>query len=263
MVRTAALAVATCFFGMPAAAVTVILEFEAIVDRVPLPFQPFTRPAAADTTFIVPPFEPVGPSSGDAVSGRITFDIDDADRVRNVSGSAPIAGADPALESATVSTVERVEGCKGDCVTIDPPIKPLVPSTATVAQSILAVEYGPNTTFTDPTFDSSIEWLDLSILVAADIDGDPSPPSVLSLLQLPGALPVAIEYTRISRGMIFIPGVDRDNCALFGCATFGATVTSGSIRVSDAPAPIPLPPAVASLLAALGALSALRRSAKV
>ncbi len=262
MIRTAALAVAACLCGLPAAAVTVTVEFEATVDRIP--FVPLARRASAKLIFVPPPLEPVGPFLGDVVSGRVSFDLDGMDRVQNVSGSAPIAGSDPKLESATVSPVERIEGCKGpSCFTIAPEPKPLVPVAATKARGTLTVNYGPNVTFTDPTFDSSVEWVDLSIEVAAALDGEPSPADFLDLLQLPGALPVAIEYTRIGRGNLFIPGADPYDCAIFGCATFGATVTSGEIRVGNLPAPIPVPPTIAALLTALGAFgafAALRRA---
>jgi hypothetical protein len=222
------------------------------------PFNPIPVELAEGPAVVLPP-DPGGPSGGDVVSGSVSFETDN-DQVKNLSGSLPIAAADPPLESATVSPVERL--CEEPCVTIGPIPPPLIPLDETHDRGTLSVDYAPNEIF-DPTFDNSVEWLQAAIIIAAPVAGDPPRSSFLDLLGAEGALPIQVDYTRISRGNLSFPGIDRDDCGFFTCATFSATVTSGAVRVGDSPAPIPVPPAIAALLAALAALAALRRPARL
>jgi hypothetical protein len=63
-----------------------------------------------------------------------------------------------------------------------------------------------------------------------------------------------VDYTRITRGNLRLPGIDRNDCGFFVCEIARATVTSGTSTLSDTPAPIPLPASVTMLLAGLSGL---------
>jgi hypothetical protein len=277
MYRKLALVLAACAWALPAAAVNITVEFEAVVDGFTsaIPAIPFIKAApppspgaSTDAALPVPgpviPGDPVGPSLGDVVAGTVLFEIDKGDAVRNVSGAAPIAGADPRLVAATVSAVDRVEACTDaePCVFAGPVPKFMIPIERTTARGTLTAEYEPNVTFTSPTFDSAVEWLDLAILIGAPLNGGPAPASFFELLRLPGALPLEVDYMRVERGMASFPGVDPDDCGFFTCTTVSATVISGAIRIDGGPTPIPVPASLAALLAWLGALALLRLSAR-
>ena len=275
MYRNVALAMVVSLWALPAAAVNVTVDFEAVVDGFLTSFPSIPTaalaspppPAASSSEATIPIGGPVigfptdpGPSLGDVVTGSVSVEIDGRDAVMNVSGRAPIAGADPRLVSATVSGIDRVEACTAadPCVSTGPLPQFLIPVEQTTARGTLSAKYEPNVTFTSPTFDSSVSWLDLAILVGAPLDGQPTPPSFFELIQLPGALPLKVDYTRVDRGMIAVPGLEPDSCAFFSCTLVSATVTSGAIRIDGEPAPIPVPMSLAALVVALGALGSLR-----
>lgn len=258
MYRSVAFALATCAWGLPAAAVTVTVDFVGAINIAPI--GPISGAPIVPGIVIGPPIEPIGPSLGDTVTGTVSFEINETDQVGNLSGRLPIGSANPSLPSARVSTVERRVCAQDDpCVSTGTVPAPLIPVDETQDRGTLTVKYGPNVTFTDPTFHTSVEWIQASILIAALVEEDAPSSSFFDLLQLPGALPVEVHYTRVSRGNLFLPGVDPRDCSVSNCTTVSAIVTSGSIRAGEGPTPIPVPPTVPAFLAALGALAALRR----
>ena len=219
-------------WSLPAGAATVNLQFEAIVESV----LPAEQAARTQLVIFDPEIPDPAPSPGDVVSGTLAFEIDGAGNLGAPFGSLPIAGANPGLELASLSPIEVDAG---------------------VARGTIRVAYGPNITFVDETFDRSVEWLDATVHVAAP-SGDGTPPSTFfDLLASDGSAPIGVDYTLITRGNLSFPGVDRNDCGFFYCEIVRATVTSGTITLSDTPAPIPLPASVTMLLAGLGGIAGL------
>lgn len=232
MTRCIALAAMACVWSLPASAATVNLQFEAVVDSL----VHVEEAAISQAVVFDPETTDPRPLPGDVVSGSLAFEIDAAGNVGAPFGSLPIAGDDPDLESVSLSPIEVEDG---------------------MARGTIEVVYGPNTTLVGETFDSSVQWLDAMIHVAAP-SGDGMPPSTFfDLLASDGSAPIGVDYTRITRGMVFFPGVDRNDCGFFVCKIARATVTSGTITLSDTPAPIPLSASVTMLLAGLGGIAGL------